>query len=146
VLYLSQVRPSRLITGWLNGFDHDDDDSISKKFDPSRDCGRPFTFAVGKGQIIRGWDDVFSTMQVGERQRLILPPRLTYGDRGTGGIIPGGATLYFDVELLGILLYCTKNGNFLLATHFCASSIQSYMHTHTLNIHVCREILSSFLQ
>lgn len=51
----------------------------------------------------RGWDESFSSMKVGERRKIVLPPRLAYGDRGAGGIIPGGATLYFDVELLGIL-------------------------------------------
>jgi len=84
-------------TGWLDGFD-----SI-RKFDSSRDRGRPFTFSVGKGQVIRGWDETFSEMKVGERRQIVLPARLAYGDRGAGGIIPGGATLYFDVELLGIL-------------------------------------------
>lgn len=84
-------------TGWLDGFD-----SI-RKFDSSRDRGRPFSFSVGKGQVIRGWDESFSEMKVGERRQIILPPRLGYGDRGAGGIIPGGATLYFDVELLAIL-------------------------------------------
>ena len=68
----------------------------------SRDRGRPFTFKVGAGQVIRGWDEAFSAMQVGERRQIILPARLAYGDRGAGGIIPGGATLYFDVELLAI--------------------------------------------
>jgi len=83
-------------TGWLDGFD-----SI-RKFDSSRDRGRPFTFSVGKGQVIRGWDETFSEMKVGERRQIVLPARLAYGDRGAGGIIPGGATLYFDVELLAI--------------------------------------------
>lgn len=84
-------------TGWLDGFDSD------RKFDSSRDRGRPFTFAVGKGQVIRGWDESFSQMKIGERRQIELPARLAYGDRGAGGIIPGGATLYFDVELLGIM-------------------------------------------
>ena len=53
--------------------------------------------------MIRGWDETFSEMKVGERRQIVLPARLAYGDRGAGGIIPGGATLYFDVELLGIL-------------------------------------------
>jgi len=84
-------------TGWLDDFNSE------KKFDSSRDRGRPFTFKVGTGQVIRGWDESFSTMKIGERRQIIVPPNLGYGDRGAGGVIPGGATLYFDVELLGIL-------------------------------------------
>ena len=84
-------------TGWLDSFD-----SI-RKFDSSRDRGRTFNFRVGAGQVIRGWDETFSAMSIGERRLVIIPPRLGYGDRGAGGIIPGGATLYFDVELVGTL-------------------------------------------
>ena len=80
-------------TGWLlNG----------KKFDSSVDRGQPFEFVLGRGQVIRGWDEGVATMHVGDKVRLTIPPDLGYGARGAGGVIPPNATLVFEVELLDL--------------------------------------------
>jgi len=87
-------------TGWLH--DPSKPEGKGKKFDSSRDHADTFAFTVGGGQVIRGWDLGVAGMKVGGKRRLIIPAELGYGARGAGGVIPGGATLVFDVELMAI--------------------------------------------
>lgn len=72
------------------------------KFDSSLDRDQPFTFQLGVGQVIKGWDEGLVDMCVGEKRKLTIPPELGYGEKGAGNVIPGGATLLFEVELINI--------------------------------------------
>ena len=80
-------------TGWLKS---------GQKFDSSHDRGQPLVFLLGRGRVIKGWDEGVASMKVGGKRKLIIPAHLGYGDRGAGGVIPPGATLIFEVELVGI--------------------------------------------
>ena len=87
-------------TGWL--YDPSAANSRGKKFDSSKDRGQPFSFGLGGGEVIRGWDEGVQGMKVGGTRVLTIPPEMGYGARGAGGAIPPNATLVFEVELLGV--------------------------------------------
>ena len=87
-------------TGWL--YEASAADKKGKEFDSSANSGQPFRFVIGGGQVIKGWDQGVAGMKVGGRRRLIIPADLAYGAEGAGGVIPPGATLVFEVSLVGI--------------------------------------------
>jgi FKBP-type peptidyl-prolyl cis-trans isomerase FkpA len=87
-------------TGWI--YDERAPDRRGLKFDSSRDRGEPFTFLLGAGRVIRGWDEGVAGMQVGGQRTLMIPADYAYGRKGAGGVIPPGASLVFEVELLDV--------------------------------------------
>lgn len=87
-------------TGWL--YDKHASDKHGEKFDSSLDHGQPFSFDLGAGQVIRGWDEGVAGMHVGGKRTLMIPPDYGYGAAGAGGVIPPNASLVFEVELLDV--------------------------------------------
>ena len=99
-----EATPGKMVsvhyTGWL--FDKSVADNKGKKFDSSRNRPGHFTFPLGAGRVIKGWDQGVQGMKVGGQRTLIIPPSMGYGARGAGNVIPPNATLVFDVELMGV--------------------------------------------
>jgi peptidylprolyl isomerase len=93
-----EAKPGHTVSVHYVGVSH----SSGKEFDASWNRGQPFSFPLGGGKVIAGWDKGVAGMKVGGRRRLVIPPHLGYGDRGAGGVIKPGETLIFVVDLLGV--------------------------------------------
>ena len=87
-------------TGWL--YNENAPDRRGRQFDSSRNRDEPFTFLLGAGQVIRGWDEGVAGMRVGGQRTLLIPADMAYGRKGAGGVIPPNASLVFEVELLDV--------------------------------------------
>lgn len=100
----AEAKPGMVVqvnyTGWL--YDQHAKDKRGKKFDSSLDHGEPFSFTLGQGMVIKGWDEGVTGMRVGGKRLLLIPPELGYGAQGAGGVIPPDASLVFEVDLLGV--------------------------------------------
>ena len=100
----TEARPGRRVavhyTGWL--YHPDKPAHHGRQFDSSRDRGEPLEFTIGAGEMIPGWDEGVAGMKVGGKRTLVVPPNMAYGRRGRAPVIPGNATLVFDIELMSV--------------------------------------------
>lgn len=98
----AEAVPGKLVTVHYTGWLLEKGDVQGNKFDSSKDSGQPFSFVLGGGQVIKGWDEGVKGMKIGGKRTLLIPSQMGYGTRGAGGVIPPNADLKFEVELLSL--------------------------------------------